>query len=439
VELPRNEEVESAVISRLLLDPAQVNVLASTLHPEDFYSDLWRKVYTSMQSLASANRRIDVMTLADSMGVDASQLSFDLSDVGRFLAPLEEYVGIVTRSSFRRRLILRMNGVISKAQNTDDTEALLAELHDAVVGVSTGVGEDRLVSPGTAVDIYQSSLASRRVTGGNGLTWGLPSIDKHLNPAGPGQMIVLAARPSVGKTALAEQIADHWSVHGPVLFVSLEMSLTSLIDRTVARTAGIPSSALIRGDVSDDEYDLASQTVEGRRTGGTWYLDDPFATTASVRAAAAKVRVVAGSISGVVIDYLQLLKDDDRNSEVSRVTKISRQIKAIAREFDVPILALSQLSRAVMQREDQHPQLHDLRESGAIEQDADVVLGLYRPLGHDIADLDILKQRQGTVGDRITLKFLHERVSFAEVEDIREIYEGAGVSYGQSKQQEVEW
>ena len=131
------------------------------------------------------------------------------------------------------------------------------------------------------------------------------------------------------------------------------------------------------------------------------------------RAAAAKVRIMAGGLSAIVIDYLQLLKDAG-DQEVQRVTKISRMVKAIALEFDVPVLVLSQLSRAVMQREDQHPRLHDLRESGAIEQDADVVLGLHRELGDHITDVEVLKQRQGEIG-MAHLDFDGDHVRFSEV------------------------
>lgn len=436
--MPVNETVEAALINRLIVEPDQITLLAGKLRAEDFGGAYWRKAYAAMQDLAAKGRRVDVVTLSDALDGDTNDLTSRLEEYRHYLAPVEEYAAIVSRDSFRRKLISRMEGVIRKAEVEEDQEALLAALHDALVDVSTGVGEDRLISPESATDLYLQSLADRRAGKGRGLSWGLPSVDRRLNPASAGQMIVVAARPSVGKTALAEQVADHWAESGPVLFVSLEMSLSTLLDRTVARTSGVPANHLVRGVLDANEYDIAETTAEARRGAGIWYLDDPFATTAAVRAAASKIRVVAGSITAIVVDYLQLLKDDDKNSEVSRVTKISRQMKAIAREFNVPVLALSQLSRAVMQREDQHPQLHDLRESGAIEQDADVVLGLYRPLGEDFADLDILKQRQGEVSGRISLRFNHERVCFEEITgSAREIYQKAGIAYGGSAKEDL--
>lgn len=439
--LPVNAEVEAAVVNRLLLDPSQITLLAGRLRAEDFAGAYWRKAYTAMQELAGAGKTVDVITLADALDGETEELSSRLADVSHYRSPVEEYADIIIRDSFRRRLIVRLESVIHKAEEVESQEDLLAELHDALVEVSIGVGDDRLISPETATNLYLDSLKDRRGGKSRGLSWGLPSMDLLLNPASAGQMIVLAARPSVGKTALAEQTADLWSQHGPVLFVSLEMSLQSLLDRMVARTSGVSATHLVRGAVTDEEYDIAEEAAEARRSSNLWYLDDPFATTASVRAAASKVRVVAGGLSAIVIDYIQLLKDDDKNSEVSRVTKISRQVKAIAREFEVPVLALSQLSRAVMQRDDQHPQLHDLRESGAIEQDADVVLGLYRPLGRDTADLDILKQRNGEVSGRIGLRFDHDRVCFEELAGtpLPDIYKAGGLAYGQSRQEEGEW
>jgi replicative DNA helicase len=164
--------------------------------------------------------------------------------------------------------------------------------------------------------------------------------------------------------------------------------------------------------LNDKEKELAEVALSARRSVNVWYLDDPFATTASVRAAAAKVKMLAGGLSGIVVDYLQILKDKG-DSEVQRVTVISRQIKAIAREFDVPLMVLSQLNRAVEMRDDPHPKLHDLRESGAIEQDADLVLGMTRQLGEFDLDIDVLKNRQGPLG-RVQLYFDPSRVTFTD-------------------------
>jgi replicative DNA helicase len=227
-------------------------------------------------------------------------------------------------------------------------------------------------------------------------------------------MVIIAARPSVGKTALAESVADFWSTQAehPILFASLEMGINQILDRTVSRYTGIPAQLIIRGQLNDQEFSKVESVmgkIEERRV---WYLDDSFATTAAIRAACAKVRLMTGGLSGVVVDYLSLLKDSG-DQEVQRVTRISRNLKAIAREFNVPMLVLSQLNRAVEQREDKHPKLYDLRESGAIEQDADVVLGLSRTLGTPYMDVEVLKNRQGPL-DMVKLYFDPDRVTFHE-------------------------
>jgi replicative DNA helicase len=229
----------------------------------------------------------------------------------------------------------------------------------------------------------------------------------------------MAARPSVGKTAFAETIADHWATGDgfPVLFASIEMSLSQLMDRAVSRTAGIPAQHLVRGTLSADEEVLAAETVERRKAVKIWYYDDGYATTETLRAQAARCAMVNGGIRGIVVDYLQILKDAG-DQEVQRVTKISRNIKALAREYDCPVLALSQLNRQSEYRPDPHPRLADIRESGAIEQDADVVLGLYRDRamedsfdGSDL-EVDILKNRQGPSQMRVVIPFHGETVSF---------------------------
>lgn len=412
--LPRSEDVEAALIARLLVDSEQIPLVASRLPAEDFYVGELRQAFRAMQELSAQRKRVDLTTLSDALGDKTGSLGDTIMRVPHMTAPIEEYIEIVRRDAFRRRVILDLGEIIAQAQVVTDRGELLTELHDLVVRLSSNVDNDNLVSPIQAVEMYEHQVELRRHGLRGGLAYGFPALDGVLNPAMPGDMIVLAARPSVGKTALAENVADYWAhqAEGPVLFASLEMSVGSILDRTIARLTGVPAKKIVRGVMDDAEAALAHTTIEQRRSVGIWYLDDGNATTASLRAAAAKTRLMAGSLGGIVIDYLQLLKDPG-DQEVQRVTKISRQVKAIAREFDVPVLVLSQLSRAVMQREDQHPRLHDLRESGAIEQDADVVIGLYRELGSSTTDVDVLKQRQGGVG-RVQLSFDEERVRFSD-------------------------
>ena len=408
---PYSEEVELALVARLLVDPTQIPLVAADLHPEDLYVGVYRKAYQAMLVASQAGKTVDKATLGDvADAVDIRSLN------GGFHAPLTEYVAIVRRDAMRRRVIDQLDRVVAVAYETEDIQGILADLQDAVAQITKGAEQGNLITPQQVADLYAEVMKKRAAGQATGLPYGIKPLDDLLHPAQGGEMVVVAARPSVGKTALAEHVAYTWATHGvwPVLFCSLEMSLTQLMDRAVARRAHIPTHNVVRARMTADQLILATETVNEQRSVNIWYLDDPMATTASIRTAAAKVRLVSGGIEAIIVDYLQLVKDAG-DTEVGRVTRMSRNIKAIAREFDVPLLCLSQLNRGVMAREDQHPQLHDLRESGAIEQDADVVIGLYRPLDSRDMDVEVLKARQGRIG-RVGIYFDPEYVGFSEDE-----------------------
>jgi replicative DNA helicase len=412
--LPGNPEAEAALLGRLLLDPRQITLVAGKLQAVDFLSDGNREIYEAMLSLSQASRVVDVTTLSAELG-DPDLVNNLAREVGPgHHAPVEEYVSIIRDSAFRRRVIGTLDGVIRRAYDPErDRASLLADLQDAVSRVSQGMSSGRLVSPSEAVDAYLRELTEMAAGRNNGVAYGIKALDDLIQPAQGGDMIVLAARPSVGKTALAEVVGDVWAaLRPPVLFCSLEMSLKQLLNRMVSRASGIDAMKLVRGQIGGNDLELAETTAEARRGVGVWYLDDPVATTSIVRSEAARVRQMAGGLGAIVVDYLQLLKDPGDN-EVQRVTRISRNVKAIAREFDVPVLVLSQLSRAVESREDRHPKLHDLRESGAIEQDADVVLGMFRELGTSELDVDVLKNRFGPLG-RVALDFDPTTLAFRD-------------------------
>ena len=400
-QLPHNAEAEAALVARLYADPSTIPVVSGMVRPEDIYDPEVRTVYSAMTFLSLAKRAIDMVTLSE-RGVDEVAINNILSAAGPlYRAPVDEYVSIVRRDAQRRRIIESLERVTRDAYEREDVESILSALADASSTIAQGAEAGRLLSPAQASDSYADTLTRRLSGEAAGLTWGLRDLDKLMQPAAGGEMVVIAARPGVGKTTLAETIAETWAEYGPVLFCSLEMSVPQLLDRSIARHARIPSPDIIRGRLSADQERLARDVAASRREVSIWYLDDPFAQTGTVRAAAARVRILSGGLVGIVIDYLQLLKDGTGiESEVQRVTRISRQVKALAREYDVPVLCLSQLSRAVESRDDKHPKLYDLRESGAIEQDADRVLGLYRVSGEQKMDVELLKNRQGPVGIR---------------------------------------
>lgn len=415
MSMPNNEQAEAGLLARLLIDPAQIPVISDKLSADDFYRPEFKTAYAQMVKLSQARKTVDAAT----MGKDGEILQELLTQLTpAHHAPLEEYAAIVRRDSFRRKMIASLEKVISRVAHEEDKEKLLTELGSVTAAIMEGAEDGMLLSPAAAMELYLDELVSREA-GRRGLRYGIEPLDSLLNPAKPGDMIVVAARPSVGKSALADNIADNWAVQSehPVLFVSIEMTVPQLMDRAVSRVARIDASRVTRCQLTAEEKERMVKVVHDRQALKIWYLDDPHATTGSIRAAAARIRHTHGGISGIIIDYLQILKDDGKETEVQRVTRISRNIKALGREFNCPVLALSQLNRSVELREDQSPKLHDLRESGAIEQDADVVVGLRRELGTPDMWVEVLKNRNGKVG-KVRLDFDTQYMVFAKPDPV---------------------
>ena len=405
--LPHNAEAEATLVKRLFLEPQKIPLLQASLGPEDFYDGNLRAAYAAMCRLSEQHKAIDITTIRDEAGIADLDLGLINLTAGHS-APLDAYADMIRRDAFRRVYITDLQRAAERGFLIDDREELLSDLQDTVSAIMQGVEQDHLISPSRAIDHYESVLDKRQAGQGLGLEYGIRALDAAIQPAQGGDMIVIAARPSVGKTALAETISENFAAAAPypVLFASLEMSLSQLIDRAVARNGNIDAARIVRGLLNDKEHALARETAEARRSVNLWYLDDAFATTASVRGAAAKTRLLAGGISAIFVDYLGLLKDAGDNDN-QRVGRISRTLKAIAREFDVPIVVLSQLSRAGVDE----AKLHHLRDSGAIEQDADVVMLLTRTLGDPHMHVSVAKNRIGRLAE-IDLRFDAQHVRF---------------------------
>ena len=409
-QLPSNVQAEELLIAKLLLDPNQIPLLSDKLAPEHFYLPDHRLAYSAMLKLSQKGKSIDAFTISTEAGRTLDLPIGNLTpahsgDVG-------EYANAIRAAAFQRQVIAVGDKIqrIGFAGNDD----ALARVQDEVTALVRGAHEGNLLSPHAAVDEYLKTLAKRQSGGMTGLRYGMKPLDDRIQPASGGDMIILAARPSVGKTAFAETIADNWAsqTEYPILFVSLEMRMDQLFDRAVSRSTSLPAQKIIRGQLDTEDYNKAVESAEQRRNVDIWYLPDPYADTSAVRAAAAKTKLIHGGIGGIAVDYLQLLTDKGEQ-EVQRVTRISRNLKAMAMEFACPILVLSQLNRAVEMRDDKHPKLYDLRESGAIEQDADVVLGLSRQLGTSNMDVEVLKNRNGELA-MIPMWFDPTRVKFTD-------------------------
>jgi replicative DNA helicase len=393
------QQAEEAVISALLVDPSLAPVLAASLEADDFGSEAYRVAFEGILGLLAEGKRVDAVTLR-SRGVDVSDIALQGAGVA-----LSEYADIIKDGRFRRELgnaLDDMHAMLRRGMSRTDILGKLASLRQGLVS------NDRTTfDPDRAVEEYARIRVERRLHG-VGQAYGITALDRHLQPAHGGDMIVVAARPSIGKSVLAEHIADAWAFESdfPVLFVSIEMSLAQLMDRAVSRDGNLPSASVVRGTLGDEDERRIDTTLAARQAVNLWYVDNPYATTETIRAAAAEVKLRAGGLRGIIVDYLQLLNDKGDNDN-QRIGRISRSLKALAREHDVPILVLSQLNRQSEYRSDPHPRLSDIRDSGAVEQDADVVLGLHRDRGGEfdsLLEIDILKNRQGPLA-RINVVF----------------------------------
>mgnify|MGYP001579393154 FL=1 len=374
---------EESLIARLLVEPGQIPLFADQLTTGDFGVRLCGEAWAAMIKLASAGTRIDIVTLrAEGVVLDDPLAGLSSGHT----APLAEYVRLIKNSSFRRHAGERLRRMAAEVEAGVNRDASISVIHQGMTEILDSTADaGNLISLQSAIDAF--------VPDEGGLLWGFVPLDRVIQPLRGGQMVVIAARPSIGKTTIAEHMALTWAYGAstPVLFVSIEMAVGQLLSRALSR----------HGDLSS------------LRTGyNLYYLDEPRATTAIIRAQAARLRMRYGGLRAIVIDYIQILADAGRESQQVRVSDISRECKAIAREFQCPVLAVSQLNRQSEGREDRKPRLADLRDSGAIEQDADIVLGLFRPfLSATDLTISVLKNRHGPSGAEIPMYFDLERVS----------------------------
>jgi replicative DNA helicase len=427
--LPANVDAEKTILGAILLDNLAHSEAAERLEPDDFSLDSHRRIYMRMSELIDEQRAVDIVTLANELARYK-----EVESVGgvAYLASLteglprrpviEEYIRIVKDKSLLRKLMLICSSAIARAADQsenaievlDVTESQLLEVSEK--GLTQGLESlDRIVanSFGSIDNLYKQS---REVTG---VGTGFIEFDRMTSGLQKGELIIIAARPSMGKTALAINIAQNAALdHGAKVAVfSLEMSKASLLRRMLASQAGVDQQRLQKGFLGKEDHDKL-QNALGQLIESHIFIDDSAGISlAEMRAKARRLKQNAGGLDLVVVDYLQLMTAtlpsggrkgyENRTQEVSA---ISRGLKAMAKELDVPLVALSQLSRASERRgEDKRPMLSDLRESGSIEQDADVVAFIHRESYYnrseemsesDKAQSEIIlaKQRNGPTG-----------------------------------------
>lgn len=432
---PRSLEAERALIGSLLLLPEACDEVALLVRPEDFYDTAHRTIFTHMVALHESGRQIDP-TLLSQMLKDAGQYEnvggaaflLELSQEVATAAHAEYYARIIRDKAVLRSLIHASTDIIHEAYEPGiDSRAMLSRAEARVFGILSSKGETQVRS---IRDVLHESLARidarlQQQHAYGGLETGFIDLDELTGGLHNSELFILAARPSMGKTAFAINIAEHVSIgtNKPVLVVSLEMSALELGDRLLCSRARVNSHRLRNGQLSRDDSGRLIQTAADISRAPLFIDDSPSRNMTEIAATARRLKRSDGGLSLIVIDYLQLIEPDNtRDPRQEQVARISRRLKGLARELSVPIVCLAQLNRQVEATRDNRPQLSHLRESGAIEQDADVVAFVHREEFYQTneedrqqfkgqAELLIRKQRNGPIGD-IKLTWLHDFTRF---------------------------
>lgn len=387
---PQNIEAEQAVLGAIFLNTDALADAMEYVEPDDFYRRAHQILFQAMVDLNNDGEAIDVLTVQNYLTTNNQ-----LDDVGgvAYIAELATsvptaanagyYAKIVEEKSMLRRLISTATNIITQANNgDDDVPSLLDSAERQIMDVSerrnrSGFREIKDVLNETLSGIDRLSQQSEDITG---LPTGYREFDKMTAGLQPDNLIILAARPAVGKTAFALNIAQNvaTSTDTSVAIFSLEMSAESLVNRMLCAEGSINANHLRTGQLDEGEWQNLIVAM-GALSNTSIFIDDtPGIKMAEIRAKCRRLAKEKGNLGLVVIDYLQLIEGSNKESRQQEVSEISRQLKKLAKELSVPILALSQLSRGVEQRQDKRPVLSDIRESGSIEQDADIVAFLYR-------------------------------------------------------------
>ena len=431
---PQNVEAEQSVLGSLLIDPEAILKVTSFLRPEDFYRETHALVYKAIVDLHERRQPADFVTLCDEL-----ERRKQLEQVGGpgYLTSLintvptsvhvQYYGGIVERTATLRRLISAAAEISNMAyERADDEDRILDQAEQLIFGVAQRSIERELVPLRTILSGYYDRI--EYLYEHRGETVGVPSgffdLDRLLGGFQQADLIIVAGRPGTGKTSLALSIADYAArQHGLCMALfSLEMPAQQVVQRLVSGATGIESQRLRTGDITQEELARITRAM-GELSETSVYIDDtPSIAPMEVRAKARRLQA-EHPIDLIIVDYLQLMQAGLRmENRVQEVSYISRQLKSLASELNVPVLACSQLSRAVESRVDKRPLLSDLRESGSIEQDADVVMFIYREEMYvedtfkpNIADIMVAKHRNGPTG-QISLRFMKEQAKFANLE-----------------------
>jgi replicative DNA helicase len=437
---PHSVEAEQSVLGGILFSPDSFNKIVELIRPDDFYRGPHKHIFEAMTELYNKSEPIDIITVSEMMSdkgsLEAAGGRPYLMDLAMSVATAENityYSKIIRNKALLRSLITAGNEIASHCYETNDAEGAIDMAQQSIFQLAQhGIPNDLTHIKDILPESWEQ-IEERCANKGSlmGVSSGFYDLDNYTSGLQKSDLIILAARPSMGKTAFCLNIVTHVAMREqkPVLVFSLEMGKEQLVLRMLCAEAEIDAQKIKTGEIGEHEFPKLTQAM-GRLGDAPVYIDDtPGLTVMEMRAKARKVQMESGGDLGlIVIDYLQLMSgpggssggDANRTQEISA---ISRGLKGLARELKVPVMALSQLSRAVESRQDKKPMLSDLRESGAIEQDADLVMFIYRDEYYNkdserpgTADIIIAKHRNGAVGE-ISLLFRNSITRFLNPAD----------------------
>lgn len=441
--MPNNPEAEQSVIGSMLMDQEAIVVASEKLNEEDFYNSRFRSLFSAIVDLYHAGKPADLVTLADKLREknvpeEVSSIEFISSIISSVptSAHAGHYADIVKEKSFLRSLIRVTENITNQCygDSTDITE-LINDTEKSIMDVVQGrtTAEDFTPISQIALDTLESIQSAAMSTGDvTGISTGFRDLDYRTAGLQPSDLILIAARPSMGKTAFALNIAEYVAMVNkiPTAIFSLEMSKIQLAKRLISMNSKVDSQHIRTGTLEDDEWGKITESSIILGESALVIDDTANISIQELRSKCRKIKMEKGNLGLIIIDYLQLMSGGSGNKNISRqqeISDISRSLKGLARELNCPVIALSQLSRKVEEREDKRPILSDLRESGAIEQDADIVMFLYRDEYYNkdasekkgVTELIIGKQRNGPTCT-VELKWLGQYTKFANLEKIQQ-------------------
>ncbi|MBS4175212.1 replicative DNA helicase [Bacillus sp. FJAT-49736] len=432
---PQNIEAEQAVLGAVFLEPSSLITASEVLIPEDFYRNSHQLIFRVFLKLNDSGKAVDLVTVAEELAAskqleDVGGISYlsELAGSVPTAANIEYYARIVEEKSLLRRLIRTATTIATDGYSREDeVDELLSEAERSIMEVANrkNAGAFHDIKDVLVRTYDNIELLHNRVGDITGIPTGFAELDRMTAGFQRNDLIIVAARPSVGKTAFALNIAQNVGTKAGenVAIFSLEMGAEQLVMRMLCAEGNINAQNLRTGSLTDEDWRKLTMAMGSLSNSGIFIDDTPGIRINEIRSKCRRLKQEHG-LGMILIDYLQLIQGSGRSNEnrQQEVSEISRSLKALARELQVPVIALSQLSRGVEQRQDKRPMMSDIRESGSIEQDADIVAFLYRDDYYDketenknIIEIIIAKQRNGPVGT-VSLAFVKEYNKFVNLE-----------------------